>query len=496
MARRARARGSQAATPRAHRPTPTHPTPPLQRLLDLSDHISIEEFFEGWFHGAPIATIKRDNVEEFIAYGFHCARLADLTDEERCGVTTYVARVEAKYGQRFGPGRNPDVRFMAHLWEPLRVLHKPLALHALAEVMRLATDGALWAAGFESGVTACGFRYWIKKGATASSDHPPSRPASAPAFALSTLGGLARRRAALRSCDSASSLDAAATGGAPSTDPDSAPILFVHGVGLGLTPYLPLILELSRLLPGRPVVLLEARHVSVGLAARAASTDQVADAARAVLASHGWASAACVGHSYGTFVLSRLAQAHPATVQSLVLLDPVCMLTIYPQLLQNFVYKPPTMAAGTRAALAAVDSARFLFSRDLVVAEAFCRRFAWHRECLWPQDSPDGGRTLLALAAADDLVPSALVRRVLAASRPDVRVAHHPTAGHGGILLHHRWRKEVLAAAADVIRTGAAHDRRVMATAAAARGVVVAGKYGSVIGAQPSPRADVTAAAA
>ena len=36
----------------------------------------------------------------------------------------------------------------------------------------------------------------------------------------------------------------------------------------------------------------------------------------------------------------------------------------------------------------------------------------------------------------------------------------------------------------------------VMATAAAARGVVVAGKHGSVIGAQPSPRADVTAAAA
>jgi pimeloyl-ACP methyl ester carboxylesterase len=162
-----------------------------------------------------------------------------------------------------------------------------------------------------------------------------------------------------------------------------------------------------------------------------------------------------VGHSYGTFVLSRLAQTAPAVVQSLVLLDPVCMLTIYPQLLKNFVYKPPSLSAGARAALAAVDSARFLFSRDLTVAEAFCRRFAWHRECLWPQDSPDRGRTLLVLAAQDDLVPCELVTRVLAASRPDVRVALHPHAGHGGILLHHAWRRDVLALAAEVIETGA-----------------------------------------
>lgn len=434
-------------------------------MLDLSDHISIEEFFEGWFHGAPIASIKRTNVEEFIAYGFHCARLEDLTPDERAAVSHYVERIESKYGSTFEPGHNPDVAFMAHLWEPLRVLHKPLALHALAEGMRVATDGALWAAGFKQGRTACGFRYWVKPalvggGGSSGTATPTATTATTTpsSFRLASLGGLARRRRAgrLRSCDSASSLDAAGA-----TDPDTAPILFVHGVGLGLTPYIPLILELARLLPRRPVLLLEARHVSVGLAPRAASTDEVAAAARAVLAAHGWASAACVGHSYGTFVLSRLAQTAPDVVQSLVLLDPVCMLTIYPQLLKNFVYKPPSAwSAGARAALAAVDSARFLFSRDLTVAEAFCRRFAWHRECLWPQDSPADGRTLLVLAAADDLVPCELVTRVLAASRPDVRVALHPHAGHGGILLHHSWRRDVLAQAADVIATGAAEERR------------------------------------
>lgn len=49
-----------------------------------------------------------------------------------------------------------------------------------------------------------------------------------------------------------------------------------------------------------------------------------------------------------------------------VLMDPVCMLTIYPQLLRNFVYKLPRMAANV---LGLVDSLRFVFSRDLLVAE-------------------------------------------------------------------------------------------------------------------------------
>ena len=65
-----------------------------------------------------------------------------------------------------------------------------------------------------------------------------------------------------------------------------------------------------------------------------------------------------------------------------VLLDPVCMFTIYPQLLQNFIYKLPSLGGGI---LGLIDSARYLFARDLVIAEAFCRKFVWHkvsRACL------------------------------------------------------------------------------------------------------------------
>jgi len=53
-------------------------------------------------------------------------------------------------------------------------------------------------------------------------------------------------------------------------------------------------------------------------------------------------------------------------------MDPVCMLTIYPQLLRNFVYKMPDPTR-LHSLLGFVDSLRFVFSRDLMVAEVMSR---------------------------------------------------------------------------------------------------------------------------
>ena len=55
-----------------------------------------------------------------------------------------------------------------------------------------------------------------------------------------------------------------------------------------------------------------------------------------------------------------------------VLMDPVCMLTIYPQLLRNFVYKMPDPTR-LHSLLGFVASLRFVFSRDLMVAEVMSR---------------------------------------------------------------------------------------------------------------------------
>jgi len=73
-----------------------------------------------------------------------------------------------------------------------------------------------------------------------------------------------------------------------------------------------------RAFPTRPIILLESRHVSVCLHWKAHSTDAMALAAKEILHKHGWQQAAFIGHSYGTFVMSRIAQLHQSIVQSMV----------------------------------------------------------------------------------------------------------------------------------------------------------------------------------
>ncbi len=52
-----------------------------------------------------------------------------------------------------------------------------------------------------------------------------------------------------------------------------------------------------------------------------------------------------------------------------VLVDPVCFLTCYPQLLYSFVYKVPTLGETLGSVTGLLSAARFLFSRDMIIAE-------------------------------------------------------------------------------------------------------------------------------
>ena len=50
-----------------------------ERFLELPGVLSIQDFLSGWFHGAPFDSICRENVLDFVAYGFYSQNYADLT---------------------------------------------------------------------------------------------------------------------------------------------------------------------------------------------------------------------------------------------------------------------------------------------------------------------------------------------------------------------------------------------------------------------------------
>ena len=274
--------------------------------------------------GAPFESLKRGNIEDFIAYGFYCQRPDDLAPEVRgplqalhkgsCAggrqhlralravqvrrqLSEYITRIEAVWGVHFEEGRTPGLRFMAHLWEDLRYLWKPLAVrlgsklkaviapphlrghqqlpvragilqvcqavralqvHLAAEAMGLLTAGMLLALGFRLHREQ-GFTYWLRAprarraaaaslssaGSSESAPAPSSAPSAASASPLSAspASSPVPSRPASPAPGSWRGSESAA-GGLPPTQAvlagaglaaaEAAPVVFVHGVGLGL----------------------------------------------------------------------------------------------------------------------------------------------------------------------------------------------------------------------------------------------------------------------
>jgi pimeloyl-ACP methyl ester carboxylesterase len=137
-------------------------------------------------------------------------------------------------------------------------------------------------------------------------------------------------------------------------------------VGLGLLPYLPLLLRLAA--SGAPLLALECKHLAMRATRRLPAVDDVVEDLAAICREHRLGPLAVVGHSYGTLMASRLVQLHPRLVHSLALIDPVCLMMFSGHLVRNFVYCRPTK-------LSAIST--WLVARELHTAASVTRSFFW-----------------------------------------------------------------------------------------------------------------------
>ncbi|KAI8475128.1 MAG: Alpha/Beta hydrolase protein, partial [Monoraphidium minutum] len=384
-----------------------------------------------WFDYAPIHEIKRDNVRDLLAYGFGYRPSSHFDAAGEGAVPDILLReIESVWGNPYGEGRNADLKYMAHLDEPLRALPKPLAWYALAEGLGGVKHAVLAAAGF-----ACerqgGFTYYTYR--------LPARGAASPAAA-------------------------AAHAAAP-------PLVFCHGVGLGLLPYVQFVLKLAAL--GRPVVAVEWPHLAMRWSTFIPTVDEVrtcvccAGAILGILDAHAIPRAALVGHSFGTFFMSRLQRTAPHRVAAMAFLDPVCMCMWSGHLIRSFVYRP----AATKGGLVT-----WAISRDIHTAAAVARNFFWSEYNMWPADFP--AHSLVVLSAKDDLVPfrhvSSMVLHETAAA-----LLVSPEDKHAGFLFNPTFQAKVVAGVHDLLEAssgagGAAKRKSASPSASASAGDVSA----------------------
>ncbi|GLC40684.1 hypothetical protein PLESTM_001101400 [Pleodorina starrii] len=246
-------------------------------------------------------------------------------------------------------GTTPGLRFMAHMTEPLPHFYRPWVFYAAMEAMAWINHCMLMGAGFQR-------MTW---------QHPPPPPRQrrqqSQAAAVAPGGdGEAEEDAEDGHPDDhyyyVANMPAAATGGGGDGGSAAVPIVFLHGVGMGLMPYLRLLVALAA--TGAPVIAFELKHISQRwTSGQPPSMQRLAGDVVSALRRHGYSQAAVLAHSFGTAVASVLLQAHPGVVRHVTMLDPICFQMYAPRLLRNFIYRRLGATCAAAAAAAAATAA-------------------------------------------------------------------------------------------------------------------------------------------
>ncbi|KAJ1450136.1 hypothetical protein M885DRAFT_533227 [Pelagophyceae sp. CCMP2097] len=239
------------------------------------------------------------------------------------------------------------------------------------------------------------------------------------------------------------------------------PVLFLHGVGVGLAPYAALLhdLLLDAVATHRSaVIVLDMPHVSMtsplGLALRGGVPDasaHVAAIARAIAdcyddgddrvpepaagvsdappelrrrnansegkgeqdgdgARPAIRGADVFAHSYGTIVAAWLIKSAPDLVQSATLAEPVSLLIHHARVARSFLYSGVAGVEQPLKTLAEMVHTRLL-KMDPVIVHVLMRNFWWFENTLFVDDLGSAAhRTTVLLSECDDYTPSQLIR--------------------------------------------------------------------------------------
>lgn len=132
----------------------------------------------------------------------------------------------------------------------------------------------------------------------------------------------------------------------PPTDPDAAaaaddaapPVVFVHGIGIGLQPYKAVIDGIGDMCPESDYYLVEIPAISMSVGATAPTASETAQVMAAML---GGRKATLIGHSFGTVAIAHVLKMAPHCVRSAVLVDPVAFLIVSAASLSPSPASPP-----------------------------------------------------------------------------------------------------------------------------------------------------------
>ena len=206
----------------------------------------------------------------------------------------------------------------------------------------------------------------------------------------------------------------------PHTSRTKLPIVFIHGIGIGLYPYVDFLQELSStsgierggLDEQVGIIAIEIMPVSFRITHQALGKEEICDEIRTIIEYHGFSKYVLTAHSYGTAVATYMLKSERTSnnIGSVVLIDPITILLHLPDVAYNFTRRQPAEANEHQL--------YYFASMDMGVSHTLARSFFWSEAILWKSDF--GGRPVTcSLAQRDLLVNTEAVGRYLASSDYD-----------------------------------------------------------------------------
>ncbi|KZT12076.1 uncharacterized protein LAESUDRAFT_733939 [Laetiporus sulphureus 93-53] len=378
---------------------------------------------KGWLYvlHKPGVYISRENLVDVLLLHVFNARREDLRPEWKDELEEYISRVETTTGHKFEDKPGASGKGMMLTLDPVPMVHRPLIWYLNVALLDTCVSAVLLWKGFE--------HYEVHRLIPC---FPPrasvlfSKPSPHP-----ELGYWYR----------------------PHRSRSKLPVLFLHGVGMGLMPYVPFMLDIVAADPDIGILAIEYLSFSTRISKPILERQAMMDAIRQILDHHGLSEVVIAAHSYGTFVTTYMLRdpALSQRIAAMVLADPVALLAFRPDLSYNFAYRPPRRA--TEWLL------WYFVCRDPDISRVVSRNMFLMDNSLW-KDELDGRKVTVAIGGQDLLLDAKKAREYLTGEkgedfrwqRDGAEVIYRTDIGHEEVLFTEGRRRPMVEALTKYVR--------------------------------------------
>ncbi|KAH9841192.1 hypothetical protein Tdes44962_MAKER07858 [Teratosphaeria destructans] len=364
-----------------------------------------KKFLKGWFRGAEVEDIGKDDLREFLLWAFWENR-ADIGDKAE--LEELVLEVENMVGHEFKPGRGAAKGLRLTL-DPIEMECRSLLWYAIIMLVDTMTHIRMLFSGFK----------YFSTLQTSLEVFPP-RPL---ALATATQDSPAQQLSYWYR---------------EHTSKIRLPVLFLHGIGIGLHAHVEFLRELDAALNSKAaadnkvgILAVEVLQISSRLTHSIVTSKAFLEQLAQVLDHHRMNKVVLVSHSYGS-VFSTHILTDPVMskrISSTLLIDPVTILLHMPDVAYNFTVRTPVHANEWQL--------WYFAAKDPLIAHTLGRHFFWSENLLWRDRIMElvgsGVRVTASLARRDLIVDTEAVAAYLMEGEvPDAVVVQDMTNRESG----------------------------------------------------------------